>query len=197
MQETPSIIKRIEQTEIKEIASLLSDCHVLPVAFVRTLLKKRGKKQSQIDNIMNQIVKRKIGFYDEGSAYLRVNKAFASGDVNLGQIKSLWLMLDLLSNIEAYFVQKKEPHMLTFFNKNAEEHGAPPIYDVFYIPFGSETLSTYMMNNIASQQEEPLNCFIILDDETQIPKLDLSKNISVVSYVFVGGNGQVRYINNN
>lgn len=191
---TPSIIKRIEQTELNEVCKVIADCRVLPVNLIRAFLKKRGKKDGQIDNILNQIVKRKLAFYDETCTYLKLNKAFSSVDINQGYIKSLWLMLDLIDNVDEYFIQNKTPHTLTFFNSNAEQSGLSPVYDVFFIPYDSEKINEYVVNNLSVSSNEPLNCFVILEAESQISKLHFGENVNVVSYVIVSSDGTVQYV---
>ena len=190
----PTIVKRIEQTELNEITKLISDCHILPVSLIKRFLEKRDKNESQIENILNQMVKRKLAYYDETKTYLKVNKAFSSANISMGLVKSLWLMIELLNNIEEYFVQTKNPHMLTSFNKTAEKKGLCPVYDVFYVPYGREQLDSYVINETAKGSIEPLNAFVIIDSEQQIPKLNLSDSIQIVSYVTVSPEGFIKYL---
>lgn len=190
----PTIVKRIEQTEINEVSRLLSECHILPVALIKTFLKKKDKTECQIENILNQFVKRKLGFFDETKQYLKINKSYSLSNIDKGIVKSVYLMFDLYNNIEEYFVQNKNPHTLTFFNKTAEKKGLPPVYDVFYIPYGREQLDCYIINELANASDETLNSFIILDSENQIDKLKLSDRVSVASYVFVTNDGDVQYV---
>ena len=190
----PTIIKRIEQTEINDVSRLVSDAHVLPVALVRSFLEKRGKSEKQIENILNQMVKRKLAYYDETKNFLKINKAFSLNDVNNGVIKSIWLMLDLFNNISEYFIQNTNPHTLTFFNSTAEKDGLYPIYDVFYFPYGREQLDTYILNEMANSADCKINAFIIVDSEEQISRLSLSAKIQLVSFVLVSPEGQITYL---
>lgn len=190
----PTIVKRIEQTEINEVSRLLSECHVLPVSLIRTFLIKKDKTESQIENILNQFVKRKLGYFDETKQYLKINKSYSLSNIDKGIVKSVYLMLDLINNIEEYFVQNKNPHTLTFFNKTAEKKGLPPVYDVFYIPYGREQLDCYIINELANASEDVLNSFVILDSENQMDKLNLSDKVSIASYVLVSNDGKVEYI---
>ena len=190
----PTIVKRIEQTEINEVSRLLSECHVLPVALIKSFLVKKDKTENQIENILNQFVKRKLGFFDDTKQYLKINKSYSLSNIDKGIVKSVYLMLDLINNIEEYFFQNKNPHTLTFFNKTAEKKGLPPVYDVFYIPYGREQLDCYIINELANASEDTLNSFIVLDSESQIDKLNISDKVSVASYVLVSNDGKVEYI---
>lgn len=189
----PTIVKRIEQTEINEVSKLLSECHILPVSLIKAYLAKKGKNENQIENILNQLVKRKLGYYDESKEYLKINKSFSLASVNPGLVKSIWLLLDLMKNIEEYFVQTKNPHTLTFFNMTAEKKGLPPVYDVFYIPYGREQLDCYVINELANASDEPLNSFIIADSKEQIQRFNLSDRVAVASYVLVSQEGKIEY----
>lgn len=191
----PAIIKRIEQTELNEVSNLLGACHVLPVSLVKAFLKKRERTDSQIENIVNQLVKRKLAFYDESKTYLKTNKAYSTADLSQGYVKSIWLLMDLISNIEEYFVQTKSPHTMTFFNSNANTESENPVYDVFFVPYGTEKLNEYIINNMPVYSEEPLNCFVIIESEEQIGKMNFSDKINVVSYVIVSSTGEIDYIN--
>lgn len=191
---SPTIVKRIEQTEINDLSRLISDAHVLPTNLIRSFLEKRGKNENQIENILNQMVKRKLAYYDETKSFLKINKAFSLNDVNTGVVKSIWLMIDLINNIEEYFVQNTNPHTLTFFNSTAEKNGTNPIYDVFYFPYGREQLDSYILNELANSAESEINAFIIIDSEEQISKLSLSAKINVVSYILVSPEGKITYL---
>ncbi len=191
---SPTIVKRIEQTEINDISRLISDAHVLPTNLIRSFLEKRGKNENQIENILNQMVKRKLAYYDETKNFLKINKAFSLNDVNTGVVKSIWLMIDLINNIEEYFVQNTNPHTLTFFNSTAEKNGTNPIYDVFYFPYGREQLDSYILKELANSSENEINAFIIIDSEEQISKLSLSAKINVVSYILVSPEGKITYL---
>ena len=190
----PTIVKRIEQTEINEVSRLLSECHVLPVALIKSFLVKKDKTENQIENILNQFVKRKLGFFDDTKQYLKINKSYSLSNIDKGIVKSVYLMLDLINNIEEYFFQNKNPHTLTFFNKTAERKGLSPVYDVFYIPYGREQLDCYIINELANASEDTLNSFIVLDSESQIDKLNISDKVSIASYVLVSNDGKVEYI---
>lgn len=190
----PTIVKRIEQTEINEVSRLLSECHVLPVTLIKSFLAKKDKTENQIENILNQFVKRKLGFFDDTKQYLKINKSYSLSNINKGIVKSVYLMLDLINNIEEYFFQNKNPHTLTFFNKTAERKGLSPVYDVFYIPYGREQLDCYIINELANASEDVLNSFIVLDSESQIDKLNISDKVSIASYVLVSNDGKVEYI---
>lgn len=190
----PAIIKRIEQTELNEVSNLLGSCHVLPVALVKAFLKKRERTDNQVENIINQLVKRKLAFYDDSKTYLKLNKAYSTADLSQGYVKSIWLLMDLIKNIEEYFVQTKSPHTMTFFNATANKDGENPVYDVFYIPYGTEKLNEYIINNMPVYSEDPLNCFIIIESEEQIKQLNFSNKINVVSYVLVSSVGEIDYI---
>ena len=48
----------IRQYDIEEISTLLSNCGILPVTLVKSLLAKRGKNEEQIERIINQMIKR-------------------------------------------------------------------------------------------------------------------------------------------
>lgn len=191
---SPTIVKRIEQTEINDISRLISDAHVLPTNLIRSFLEKRGKNENQIENILNQMVKRKLAYYDETKNFLKINKAFSLNDVNTGVVKSIWLMIDLINNIEEYFVQNTNPHTLTFFNSTAEKNGTNPIYDVFYFPYGREQLDSYILKELANSSENEINAFIIIDSEEQISKISLSAKINVVSYILVSPEGKITYL---
>lgn len=190
----PSIVKRIEQTEINEVSKLLSECCVLPVSLIKKFLIKKDKNERQIESILNQIVKRKIGFYDESKTYLKINKSFSLASENKGLVKSIYLLLDLINNIEEYFVQTKNPHTLTFFNLTAEKKGLPPVYDVFYIPYGREKLDCYIINEMANASEDGINSFIILDSKDQIANLNLSGKVGIASFVLVSSEGEIEYV---
>ena len=189
----PTIVKRIEQTEVNEVSRLLSECHILPVSLVKAFLTKKGKTENQIENILNQLVKKKLGYYDESKEYLKINKSFSLSSINPGLVKSIWLMLDLINNIEEYFVQTKNPHTLTFFNMTAERKGLPPVYDVFYIPYGREQLDCYVMNELANASDDALNSFIIVDSKEQVNRINLSEKVSVASFVLIDSSGKVEY----
>ena len=191
---SPTIVKRIEQTEINDISRLISDAHVLPTNLIKSFLEKRGKNENQIENILNQMVKRKLAYYDETKNFLKINKAFSLNDVNTGVVKSIWLMIDLINNIEEYFVQNTNPHTLTFFNSTAEKNGTNPIYDVFYFPYGREQLDSYILKELANSSENEINAFIIIDSEEQISKISLSAKINVVSYILVSPEGKITYL---
>ena len=191
---SPTIVKRIEQTEINDISRLISDAHVLTTNLIRSFLEKRGKNENQIENILNQMVKRKLAYYDETKNFLKINKAFSLNDVNTGVVKSIWLMIDLINNIEEYFVQNTNPHTLTFFNSTAEKNGTNPIYDVFYFPYGREQLDSYILKELANSSENEINAFIIIDSEEQISKVSLSAKINVVSYILVSPEGKITYL---
>lgn len=189
----PTIVKRIEQTEVNEVSRLLSECHILPVSLVKAFLIKKGKTENQIENILNQLVKKKLGYYDESKEYLKINKSFSLSSINPGLVKSIWLMLDLINNIEEYFVQTKNPHTLTFFNMTAERKGLHPVYDVFYIPYGREQLDCYVMNELANASDDALNSFIIVDSKEQVNRINLSEKVSVASFVLIDSSGKVEY----
>ena len=191
----PLVIKRIEQTELNEIVKLIADCRILPVELIKGFLKKRGKNEHQIETILNQIVKRKLAYYDQSEVYLKVNKAYNSSHLNGGYVRAIWLMLDLLNNIQDYFIQTKSPHQLTFFNRTAASEGLNPVYDVYYFKYGNEAIDTYVVNNLAEMSEDDINAFIIIDSMEQIDKIKLNKKVKIVSYVIVGSGGEIEYIN--
>lgn len=192
---TPTIIKRVEQAEVNEVSRLVASCGILPVSVIKRLIKKRGKTDKQIEIIVNQLIKRKLATLDETGTFLRVNKAYTSGNVNEGIVKSVWLMVDLIKNIEEYFIQTKLPHTLTFFNKTAADDGKNPFYDVYYIPYDNEQLSSYIINNSAEESEDVINAFIIIDSRDQLPKIKFTKKVNVVSFVIVDHDGKINYIN--
>ncbi len=192
---TPTLIKRIEQTELNEVCNLVTECYVLPTDLMRVLLRKRGKNENQIEAILNQLVKRKMAFYDETRTYLKANKSFSAANMSAGQVKAIWILMDLIKNIDEYFVQTKAPHVLTFFNSNAEKDGLSPIYDLFYIPYDSEKLNEYIVNNMANQSEEGINAFIIVDSKEQIDRFNFSDKVNIISFVTVSADGKIEYIN--
>lgn len=197
----PNFIKRIEQKELNELYKLLTECNVLPMNLVENILQKRNKKPTQIKAILNQMIKRKLACYDDGQTCLKLNRAFSSSESNMGLVKSLWLLFDIINKVEVYFIQFKAPHTITFLKKgfsNNENTDNVLAYDIFYIPFGSENVNNYMIKNICAEidKENPINAFMIIDSEEQIKKIQLTENINVISYVLVNPNsGEVSYIN--
>ena len=135
-----------------------------------------------------------MAFYDETKTLLKLNRAYSSSEVSQGYVKSIWLLLDLINNIDEYFIQNKAPHTLTFFNSNAMTEGINPVYDVFYIPYGSEKINEYIINNTPVYSEEPLNCFVIVESEEQVNTFKFCDKINVVSYVIISADGEVNYI---
>lgn len=180
----------IRQREVEEVSNLLSECGILPVKLVQSLLAKRGKNEDQIERIINQMVKRKLMWYDDTKYYVRLNKPITTAHLKQGHIKAIWLLIDLLDNIGDYYIQHDGPHVMTFFNINDESEN--PIYDVFYIPYNSENLSCFSINNMKLNGDTN-KVLIIIDDVSQIPDIKLNDRFEIISFITVDANGDVNY----
>lgn len=187
------MVNFIRQTEIEELTNLLSDVGILPLYQIKKLLTRRGKTDEQIEIILNQMVKRKLAYYDENLAYLRANKAIKPNDLDQGSYKSIWLLIDLLNNISDYFMIHNANKKLTFINKNIDNQKNDPFFDVFYIPFSSEKISSYQITN-EKKDSSITKCFIIVDDESQIEKIELNDKFKIVNFVTVDNDGKVTYV---
>ena len=145
------------------------------------------------------MVKRKLACYDDNQTCLRLNRAFSPSEANNGLVKSLWLLFDVINKVETYFIQFKSPHTITFLKKGFEDSSGEVLaYDIFYVPFGSENVNNYMINNICAELVDNgnTNAFIIIDSKDQIEKIQLKENINVISYVLINqNNGEIEYIN--
>lgn len=186
------MVKFIEQKEIEELDSILRTCGIITVDFARALLKKRDKSDEQIEIILNQLVKRKIGFYDDAKVYLRANKAMKPQDMRKGVMKALWLMLDLTYQIQTYYVQPPTSvEVMTFILNDVRDN---PFYDVFYIPYTSEQLSVFQINEFAKQCGSDVNSLIIIDNEEQIKTIKrLRPQAHIKYFVIIDANGNAKY----
>lgn len=185
------MVKYVEQREINELSEILTRCGIIPLDLAKKYLYKRGKSKQQVEGIVNQMVKRKLAYFDTSSTYLRINKGIEITEINKGCIKALYLFLDLLDNIGEYFILAENPHIMTFQNINSEDEY--PFYDVFYIQYDTEKLNSYVLKNKFSSDTK-IKAFIILDDEKQIEKITLPGNIEVTAFVTVDVDGNVEYI---
>ncbi|MEE0991548.1 MAG: DUF5697 family protein [Bacteroidales bacterium] len=186
------MVKFIEQKEIGELDSILRTCGIITVEFARALLKKRDKSDEQIETILNQLVKRKIGFYDEAKVYLRANKAMKPQDMRKGVMKALWLMLDLSYQIQDYYIQPPASvEIMTFMLNDVRDN---PFYDVFYIPYTSEQLSVFQINEFAKQRGNDVNLLVIIDNEDQIKTIkQLRPQANIKYFVIIDANGNAKY----
>ena len=186
------MVKFIEQKEIEELDSILRTCGIITVEFARALLKKRDKSEEQIEIILNQLVKRKIGFYDDAKVYLRANKAMKPQDMRKGVMKALWLMLDLSYQIQDYYVQPPTSvEIMTFMLNDVRDN---PFYDVFYIPYTSEQLSVFQINEFAKQRGNEVNLLVIIDNEDQIKTIKrLNPQANIKYFVIIDANGNTKY----
>ena len=186
------MVKFIEQKEIEELDSILRTCGIITVEFARALLKKRDKSEEQIEIILNQLVKRKIGFYDDAKVYLRANKAMKPQDMRKGVMKALWLMLDLSYQIQDYYVQPPTSvEIMTFMLNDVRDN---PFYDVFYIPYTSEQLSVFQINEFAKQRGNEVNLLVIIDNEDQIKTIKrLNPQANIKYFVIIDSNGNTKY----
>lgn len=181
------MVKFVQQKEIEELSSWLTECGIIPCQLVFEYLKKKGKTPAQITAIVNQMVKRKLAYYDESKEYLRVNKGMLPSDLSQGNVKALWLLLDILDNVNTYFIFRDTPHVLAFFNEKSTTGN--PCYDVFYIPYGSEKLNSYILKN-KFQDQECIQAFIILDSIEQAEQIDLPDNFVCVSFIVLSDGGK-------
>ena len=186
------MVKFIEQKEIEELDSIIRTCGIITVEFARALLKKRDKSEEQIEIILNQLVKRKIGFYDDAKVYLRANKAMKPQDMRKCVMKALWLMLDLSYQIQDYYVQPPTSvEIMTFMLNDARDN---PFYDVFYIPYTSEQLSVFQINEFAKQRGNEVNLLVIIDNEDQIKTIKrLNPQANIKYFVIIDANGNTKY----
>lgn len=187
------MVNFIRQNEIEELTQLLSDIGILPVNQIKKLLMRRGKSDEQIEIILNQMVKRKFGYYDDTQTFLRANKAIKPSDMDQGAYKSIWLLIDLLNNIGDYFVIHNSPKKLTFINKNVDSQKNDPFFDVFYIPFSSEKISCYQIIN-EKKDTSITKCFIIIDDLSQVDKITLNDRFKIINFVLIDGEGKAEYV---
>lgn len=187
------MVNFIRQTEIEELTSLLADVGILPLYQIKKLLMKRGKTEEQIEIILNQMVKRKLAFYDDNISFLRANKAIKPNDLDQGFHKSVWLLIDLLNNISEYFIIHDSNKKLTFVNKNIDSQKHDPFFDVFYIPFSSEKISTYQIMN-EKKDTFITKCFIIIDDKSQIEKIQLNDKFKIINFAVIDSEGNIEYI---
>lgn len=182
----------LAQPDVTAISDIMRDCPVIPVNLVKQYLKKRDKSFEQIDKIINQMLKRKIIYYDESKSYFVTSKMYGVGQLEPGKIKGLWLVMALYDSINCFFVQNDMPHVLTFSNPNCTD--GDMFFDVFYIRYGDENLSSFTINS-KFKKDKPIKIFIILDDKKQIPKLRISeKDFIIYQYVLVDLNGNVEFL---
>lgn len=185
------MIKYVEQKEINELSEFLTRCGIIPLDLAKKYLYKRGKTKQQVEGIINQMVKRKLAYFDSSNTYLRINKGIEVTELNKGCIKALYLFLDLIDNIGEYFILAENPHIMTFQNINSDDED--PFYDVFYIQYDTEKLNCYVLKNKFSGDTK-IKAFIIVDDEKQIEKMTLPDNIEVTSFVLIDVDGNVSYL---
>lgn len=190
------MVNFIRQNEIEELTELLSNVGILSVVQVKSLLKRRGKTDEQIEIILNQLVKRKFAYYDESQNYLRTNKAIKTSDLDRGYVKSVWLLIDLLNSIGDYFIIHNAVKKLTFINKKIDNSKNDPFFDVFYIPFDTEKINCYQMQN-EKKDNMKSKCFILIDDASQIEKINLDDRFNIVNFATVSSDGNVEYFNKN
>ena len=183
----------IRQDEIEELTQILSDVGIVPLTFVKKFLKKRRRTDEQIDIIINQMVKRKLAYYDDNLQFLRVNKSLSSNDVHVGMSKCLWVLLDLLQNVGEYFIIHNSPKKITFVNKNIDPAKKDPFFDIYFIPFGAEKIDSFTINNL-NKTNEPIKCFVVIEDPSQIPKIALNENFNIYNFVTVDKDGNPSYI---
>lgn len=185
------MVNLIERKEVNELCRILSECGIIPLSAARKLLEKRHKTEKQINCIINQMVKDKDCYFDESKQYIRINKGINFNDTNKGMIKSLWVLIDLIDSIGDYFFQHKAPHTLTFHNTKNKTMN--PFYDVFYVPFNSESLNVYQMNNGFNASDD-IKAFVIIDDESQIKVIESNVKMNVLAYILVTADGETKYI---
>ena len=187
------MINVIRQKEIEELDKILRSCGGMPVEIAKKLLKKRHKTPEQIDIILNQMVKRKIAFYDTSKTYLLLNKSVKKENINAGITKSLWLMMDLLEQIKLYFIHKPESaETMSFLLKGERDN---PFFDVFYAEYNLEDVCVFNINEFAKKSNSEIQAIIIIDTVNQIPKLKaLNKNVNVRYFVHIDNEtGKVTY----
>lgn len=187
------MIIQYQQEEISEISCILSQVGVLPQTFVVAYLTAKGKDETQIKRVINQMIKRKLMFYDETQTFFFHDKTVSMSSMDKGKIKALWLYLSLIKNIGHIFIQFDAPRVLTFENINSKDT-LNPFYEVFYIPYNSENLCCFDIKSKHSNLENG-KVFIIIDDESQIPKITVPSNLTISGFVKVddSNNGKVTF----
>ena len=187
------MINLIKQDEIEELSQLLSDVGILPLKLVIKLLKKRQRSDQQIEIILNQMVKRKLAYYDDEQQYLRINKGLKSSDVDEAMCKALYLMIDLLQNIGDYFIVHNSPKKITFVNKNVDPEKRDPFFDIYCVSYGNEKLECFSINN-SNKSNEQINCCVIIDDKSQLPKIKLDDSFKIYNFVVIDTEGNPSYL---
>lgn len=190
---------QMQRNDVSDIIALLSQCPVIPINFIDSMLLARGKNDYQIQSIKNQLIRNHYAYTDSSNVYFYASRNIQSKDYDAGRVKALWFVLELKEDIEKYFIRREPPLVLSFVCKTQTDDN--PFFDVFYIKFGDEKISTY---NIISKYSEPVmnadptsqlyirKVFIIVDDPSQIPKIVLpADHFKVYRFVTIGVDGKV------
>lgn len=169
-------MKTREQIYGREAAALIRDISMYKVMTEEQVLRLYPGKEDKIRNLLSYFVRQNRIWLVDG-CYCAAPDSMDNMD--RGLFAAVWVLVDMIDRVEYHSVGDYPDKIIFFADKQ--------VYELVYAEKGKEILLSHVL---ADPGEDSPRFLVLVDDTSQIPKLNLP---NVNGYCTVSPEGEVQY----
>lgn len=187
------MLNKNAQIDVYNGVNLINEAEIINKAQLKKFFENQGFKAKRIDSIINIILKNKLAYEVKDTDYITATPMISFDKFTQALNKAIWFYLDGSDpnpENDIYNFHCKYPAVLYTASKDK----ALDDLTCFYIPKGEEGSMCRIIDTNYNLFNSQVNTAIILDDVTQIEKINLPKNcFNIKFFAVIDNNGSVKY----